>query len=42
MRAKTLQKINQIGCERVVDMQFGSDNAFHLLLEFYSQVRYFL
>lgn len=38
LRAKKLESLRQVGCERVVDMQFGSDNAFHLILEFYAQV----
>ena len=33
---KRLEKVNQVGVDRVVDLQFGSgEAAYHLILEMY-------
>lgn len=38
LRAKRLEKIRQVGMERVVVLTFGSENfTNHLILELYSQ-----
>lgn len=38
LRLKRLESIEQIGLDRIVDMQFGTgQQAYHLILEFYAQ-----
>ena len=34
--------ISQLGIDRIVDLQFGSDEAaYHLIVELYDRVKYF-
>ena len=40
MRTRRLEKIEQLGIDRIVDMQFGSgEAAYHVILELYDRVR---
>ena len=39
LKGRRLEKINLLGIDRVVDMQFGSDEAaYHVIVELYDRV----
>ena len=39
LRSRRLTQLRQLGLDRVVDMQFGSDEAaYHLIVELYDRV----
>ena len=39
LRTRRLEKIEQLGIDRIVDMQFGSgEAAYHVILELYDRV----
>lgn len=41
LRTRRLTSLNQLGVDRVVDMQFGSSEAaYHLIVELYDRVGY--
>ena len=40
LRGRRLEKIELVGIDRIVDLQFGSDEAaYHVILELYDRVR---
>ena len=40
IRSRRLVNISQLGIDRIVDLQFGSDEAaYHLIVELYDRVR---
>ena len=40
IRSRRLVNITQLGIDRIVDLQFGSDEAaYHLIVELYDRVR---
>ena len=40
LRARRLESIEQLGIDRIIDMQFGSgEAAYHVILELYDRVR---
>ena len=40
LRSRRLEKICQMGVDRIVDMQFGSgEAAYHLIVELYDKVK---
>ena len=40
IRSRRLVNITQLGVDRIVDLQFGSDEAaYHLIVELYDRVR---
>ena len=41
IRSRRLVNITQLGIDRIVDLQFGSDEAaYHLIVELYDRVRF--
>lgn len=43
IRSRRLVNITQLGIDRIVDLQFGSDEAaYHLIVELYDRVRIWL
>ena len=41
IRSRRLVNISQLGIDRIVDLQFGSDEAaYHLIVELYDRVRF--
>ena len=39
LKSRRLEKIEQLGIDRIVDMQFGSNEAaYHIILELYDKV----
>lgn len=41
LRGRRLTSIQQLGVDRIVDLQFGSNEAsFHIIIELYDRVRY--
>ena len=39
LKSRRLEKITQLGVDRIVDMQFGSgEAAYHLIVELYDKV----
>ena len=42
IRSRRLVNISQLGIDRIVDLQFGSDEAaYHLIVELYDRVKHF-
>ena len=42
IRSRRLVNITQLGIDRIVDLQFGSDEAaYHLIVELYDRVKHF-
>ena len=42
LRGRRLENIQQLGIDRIVDLQFGSgEAAFHIVLELYDRVRFY-
>lgn len=43
IKGRRLENINQLGMDRIVDLQFGSgEAAYHVILELYDRVRLFI
>ena len=43
LRGRRLEKIELVGIDRIVDLQFGSDEAaYHVILELYDRVRIYI
>ena len=41
LRSRRLEKIEQLGIDRIVDLQFGSGEAsYHIILELYDRVSF--
>ena len=41
LRSRRLEKVSQLGADRIVDMQFGSNEAaYHLIVELYDRVSF--
>jgi len=40
LKSRRLEKIEQLGVDRIIDLQFGSNEAaYHIILELYDRVR---
>lgn len=41
LRSRRLEKVSQVGADRIADLQFGSgEAAYHLIIELYDKVSY--